>query len=375
MTSSVVALMAVAGTARVRESHAAISKFSTPDDLAHMRWDGVTSVTQAINGLMVSDVGHVSVADPATWPMAGLVAAAHGNGSKIFVPLHSPSKEEMTRLLASPVDHSMLTKVASQATSLAVSAGYDGIMVDLEGLKPPSELGLETLVGALRDSLHQQSPQARLMVTVYAAKLLGKARNMLPYNVSRLAQLSDSIFIMGYDMTWVDAHPGAASHEAGPNAPINGLMKTVKNAIEWGAPSASLLLGLPLYGRLFTCDGRTPPALGNCSCAEHNFVNRVVDELAAAASGPGCIHGFDEPSASPFFDCAHGSNISQSPPWPGVRQQAWFEDSRSISAKLQLAVSHELAGVAWWTAHGVRSDLSPEGQRIWDSIAQFVHGD
>ena len=39
------------------------------------------------------------------------------------------------------------------------------------------------------------------------------------YNISRLSELADSIFIMGYDMTWKSAHPGAGKYEGGPNSP------------------------------------------------------------------------------------------------------------------------------------------------------------
>ena len=87
------------------------------------------------------------------------------------------------------------------------------------------------------------------------------------YNVTRLAELADRVFIMGYDMTWLGAAPGSGAHEAGPNSPLNGLEQALKYALGAGAPAAKLILGLPFYGRVYACDGTAPPRFGNCSTA------------------------------------------------------------------------------------------------------------
>ena len=72
-----------------------------------------------------------------------------------------------------------------------------------------------------------------------------------------------------------------------------------------------------------------------------------------------------------LISCPHGSNISHAGP-SGVRQQAWYEDPQSISAKLNLARSHALRGIGLWTAGGVRSDTTPAGKTIWDAIASYA---
>ena len=59
-----------------------------------------------------------------------------------------------------------------------------------------------------------------LAITVYAAKIISD--DMGPYNISALASLVNSIFVMGYDLTWLRVPVGQGWKQAGPNAPLDG---------------------------------------------------------------------------------------------------------------------------------------------------------
>jgi hypothetical protein len=85
---------------------------------------------------------------------------------------------------------------------------------------------------------------------------------------------------------------------------------------------------------------------------------------------PGCVTGFDESSGSPFWDCSNGSKSIAGLPsnWTGVRQQAWYENPKSIQLKLQLASSHGLGGVGVWSAHGC-GNSTQQCNAIWDLLA------
>ena len=98
---------------------------------------------QAINGLEVDAAGGVAPLDPATWPRADLVAAAHGNGSKIHVPLHVVSKPVAAQLFAT-VNDTLFASIAARAATFVRDAGYDGLSLDIEGLSP-SQGGLRGL--------------------------------------------------------------------------------------------------------------------------------------------------------------------------------------------------------------------------------------
>ena len=334
-----------------------------------LRWDAITHLHQAINPLIVSAAGAVAPSTPASWPEPLLIEAAHGNQSDILVPVHMSSKDAAELFFAK--SRAEVQAGARSAVAAARSAGYDGISVDIEGLKPGSKDGFETFVAACADAL-AATPPLQLVVTLYITKLYHPSQPSA-YNLTKLAVLADQVFLMGYDMTWSGAQPGSGAHEAGPNSPLDGLSIALATAIDvLGAKPASLLLGLPLYGRLYNCDGASPPAHGNCSCATDCKQNKGISLMMAAASGPGCSVGWEAAAATPFFDCRFGSNISSGGPPAHVRQQGWFEDGRSIAAKLQLASERGVGGVALWSAHGC-PNTDGECDAIWQQIFAYVH--
>ena len=61
------------------------------------------------------------------------------------------------------------------------------------------------------------------------------------------AALTGTVFIMGYDMTWLGAAPGSGATMAGPNSPLDGLTRILDVALAAGTPPSSLILGLPFY--------------------------------------------------------------------------------------------------------------------------------
>ena len=83
-------------------------------------------------------------------------------------------------------------------------------------------------------------------------------------------------------MTALGVKPGRGWQHGGPNAPLNALELALRNAEEMGARAGSLILGLPLYGRVYVCDGGSVVAQGRdgsggapeCNCAEKNFVSQ-----------------------------------------------------------------------------------------------------
>ena len=353
-----------------RRSDVAVSKFTSQADLDQLRWEAITDLHQSINGIVVSRNGRVTVADSNTWPMKSIVDAAHGNSSNVLVPLHISSKADAAAFLSSPVNRQHLAATAEQAVSFATTAGYDGLVLDIEGLKSASKPGYEAFVEACASALHAKDPTKKLLVTVYAPQLLNNAIQWSAYNISLLSETADFVFIMGYDMTWLGAKGGSGAKEAGPNSPLDGLSAVLKNSVHrWGAAPSKLILGLPAYGDLYTCDGDSSPAFGNCSTRSQKK-KKSVDILAAAATGSNCIQGFDPQAFSPFFDCADGAHLPGSGA-RGVRQQGWFENLKSMNAKLDLASSFGLGGVGLWTGGGIVDN--GQGKGIWDAFVRFLN--
>jgi len=144
-----------------------------------------------------------------------MIAAAHGNRTRITATVHPASKPGAAAFLALPP--TTISATAAKAVGMAMAAGYDGVQLDWEGLQIGSEAGFERFVAGCAAALKRRRrrrhfmglqnssttstlPTARptLSVTVYAPKLVYK--DFGPYNLRALSELADQIFVMGYDM-------------------------------------------------------------------------------------------------------------------------------------------------------------------------------
>ena len=67
-------------------------------------------------------------------------------------------------------------------------------------LHPPSQPGYEAFVEAAHSAARDRG--LGLQVTLYAPHLLMHLTAPDAYNVTRLASISDGVFVMGYDMSW-----------------------------------------------------------------------------------------------------------------------------------------------------------------------------
>ena len=179
---------------------------------------------------------------------------------------------------------------------------------------------------------------------------------------------------------------GEGWKHGGPNAPLDALELALRNAQAMGARAGSLILGLPLYGRLYICDGddgRLETASPRCTCAEKNFHKKTLDIMAACKPSSGCTTGYDVTSASPWWDCPGGTAASCIQGLPAnqseLHQQGWYEDAKSIKAKVGLAASYEslVAGVGAWTAHGADGSTAGGSAQvdalIWDTFRDYLN--
>jgi hypothetical protein len=348
-----------------QRTYVCISSFSTPQELQALPWVAISDAVQSLSRLTVGANGDVLPEVPSTWPLESLRTAAHQHGARLWVGVH--------------VDSGLFTAgaptIASAAASLAATvadASYDGFQLDVEGLHPESKAAYESFVAACARSAEEKGVGAQ--VTMYAPKLLEPLDQPEAYNISFLAATMP-VFIMGYDMHWLNLPAGQGWQEAGPNSPLDALTAALDRAASVGAPADSLILGLPLYGRVFVCDGDAAPAAGsrsNCSCAEKNFKKKSLDQMEPIAEQrASCFGGYDAATATPWWECPHGSGI------PGIgnataRQQGWYENAKSLQTKLNLASSRGLLGAGAWAAHGIGNG-SAFDETIWNLFEAFRH--
>ena len=114
-------------------------------------------------------------------------------------------------------------------------------------------------------------------------------------------------------------------------APLNLVEQVVQYAVS-AIPNKKILMGIPNYGY----DWTLPFVRGTSA---RSLTNTGAVNLAARV---GAQIQFDATAQSPFFQYYDAS---------GKRHAVWFEDARSIEAKLRLANRYQLGGVSYWTVN------------------------
>ncbi len=138
-----------------------------------------------------------------------------------------------------------------------------------------------------------------------------------------LGDAADLSLLMTYEWGYTYGPPMAV-------APINN----VREVIEYGItqiPPQKILMGIPNYGYDWTL-----PYVRGESAAE--TVSNV--EAVLRAERYGAQIQYDETAQAPFYEYTDSQ---------GRQHVVWFEDERSLRAKLELVDEYDLAGVGFWT--------------------------
>ncbi|MBM6924182.1 hypothetical protein H9X81_10845 [Hydrogenoanaerobacterium saccharovorans] len=109
-------------------------------------------------------------------------------------------------------------------------------------------------------------------------------------------------------------------------APYNQVRRVLQYAVT-EIPAGKILMGIPNYGYDWVIGSYSPATV----VSNVGAINIAVQNNAQIF--------FDETSKTPYFNYRDDS---------GRRHEVWFEDARSIQAKMDLVREFELAGVSFW---------------------------
>ena len=217
---------------------------------------------------------------------------------------------------------------------------YAGLDVDFEYVLPEDR-------GAYNDFLTKCAEKMRengfFISCAIPAKEAENTTDKLTgaYDYAAIGGIVDYVTLMTYEWGYAAGEPTAV-------APIN----KVENVIKFAAtqiPSSKILMGIPNYGY----DWTTPTSPGSPGRAIGNV---AAVELARKRNQ---AISFDERSQAPFFEYYDDS---------GKRHEVWFEDARSVKAKLELGVKYKLAGFSYWTIN----QFWPQNWLIFDSMYEVI---
>lgn len=222
--------------------------------------------------------------------------------------------------------HTLLQSPAMQQTLLDSLAqtietqGFAGVDIDFEYIPPADAAAYADFVAAVRARL---APSGATVLVALAPKTAADQPGLLyeAHDYRALGDAADGALLMTYEWGYAYSAPMAV-------APLDKVAQVVRYAVSEVAPE-KLLLGMPNYGYDWTLpyvrDQSRARTLGNVQAVEQ-------------AIQVGAPIRFDEQAQSPHYNYWRDR----------AEHEVWFEDARSVRAKLALAGEYRLHGVSVW---------------------------
>ncbi len=327
------------------EARTLVSTFQEPeytsismDEPVVLVWHQVTnlSANQAMQTLISATKG-VNVIAP-TWFMLtdnngnyesladkNYVDQAHALGMQVWAVLDNFNKGDNVQSEVLFASTAARKKLIASLMKDARTYGFDGINLDVEGIKASAgphyvqfirELSVDCRKAGLVLSIDSYVPSS------YSAF----------YNWAEQGRVADYVVMMGYDEHFAGGEAGSVASIGYERQGITDLLKQV--------PKEKLISAIPFYTRIWKEDasGTSSQSVGISSAKEWVETNQVElywqDDL-------GQYYGEMEKD--------------------GVNYEIWMEEERSLELKMQLIRDNGLAGVACW-----RLGLEPAD--VWDIV-------
>lgn len=318
------------------------------DGKVSLGWHAIGAVGGNVTlGEMVSETKGMNVIAPTWFSLndeegnfrnfgeAGYVSKAHDMGLQVWGVLDDFNFNNETgadlniyNILSSTTKRQYLVQ---NITNVALSLGLDGINLDFERLK--SDSGVH-FVQFLRE----------LSIQCRANNLVLSVDNYVPFNFNdfyRLdiqGQVADYVIIMGYDEHW------HGSDDPGSVASIDYVSGGIERTLA-EVPAAKVVNALPFYTILWKLEGTEVSD-------EYLTLNNTADFLKRVGIQP----EWNEETCQNYAEWKSGN----------ATYKIWLEDAESISVKLNVMNTQDIAGVAVWR-------LGYGTQAVWELLNAYVN--
>lgn len=227
------------------------------------------------------------------------------------------SGERASALLRDPAARQRLTD--SLLTYLNEN-GYGGVDIDFEYIPPADGPAYAAFIADVTAALDRAGMQ---VFTALAPKTSGEQRGLLyeAHDYAALGAASGDVLVMTYEWGYARSAPMAV-------APIDKVERVIRYAVS-AIPPEKIFMGVPNYGYDWTLP-----------YVEGESVARSIGNVAAVeqAIDVGSFIEYDMQAQTPHYNY-----------WrENAEHEVWFEDARSIAAKLALAQKYGLRGVSVW---------------------------
>lgn len=278
-----------------------------------------------LSELSVFSYGFTMEGDLVKPPMedVGMVQAARAAGVLpilTLTPLDASGQFNNNLITAAVQNPSVKENLINQLMEMVRVKGYGGVDIDFEYIKREDRDAFTAFAAETAQALHEEGYQ----LSVALAPKTSAGQPGLLYegkDYAALGAIADHVLLMTYE--W--------GYKYGPNmavAPLNMVRRVVEYALT-EIPAEKIDLGIPNYGY----DWPLPFERG--VTAARTIGN--VEAVQIAIENDAVIY-FDETAKSPYFNYEKD----------GIAHEVWFEDPRSMNAKLDLVAEYGLRGTGWW---------------------------
>ena len=253
-----------------------------------------------------------------------LLAAARQRGTRPVMHLSTLTESgqfDTQRAEQVLTDQAVQDRLVDQVLQTVRVRGYVGVDVDFEYLPGQLAAAYAAFLSRLRRLLHAQGA---FLWTALAPKTSAGQRGLLyeGHDYAAIGAASDGVLIMAYEWGYTYGPPMAV-------APLPNVRAVLDYAVT-EIPPEKIFLGIPNYGY----DWPLPFVQGVTRA--QSISNQRAIELAVQYD---IAIQYDETAQSPFFHYTDDA---------GTVHEVWFEDARSMDAKLRLIAEYGFRGAGFW---------------------------
>ena len=218
-------------------------------------------------------------------------------------------------------DYEVQGRLAAEVLQTVLRKDFAGLDVDFEYLPGQLAGAYAAFLGRLRQLL---AAQGRFLWAALAPKTSTRQRGLLyeGHDYAAVAAAVDGVLLMTYEWGYTYGPPMAV-------APLPNVRAVLDYAVTQ-MPAGKIFLGVPNYGYDW------PPPFIQGETRAQSISNQRAIELAVQYGEP---IQYDETAQSPFF---HYTDAG------GTAHEVWFEDARSMDAKLRLVAEYGFQGAGFW---------------------------
>lgn len=199
--------------------------------------------------------------------------------------------------------------------------GYIGLDVDFEYIQPEDK---ELFINFISNVKNRLEPLGLLTLVALAPKTSGEMTGLLyeSHDYPAIGAIADLVLLMTYEWGYIFGPPMATS-------PLNN----VRQVLEYGVSVIDInkiLMGVPNYAYDWPLPFIQGETMAEALSNQEAIIRAAEFEVTIQ---------FDEQAQSPFYNYTDAQ---------GTSHVVWFDDARSMNAKLRLIPEYQLRGAGIW---------------------------